>query len=83
MEAGLPGKNNFFLIIQARLNSKRLPGKILFNFFNKTVFERIIEISTSAVGKKKVVVLLGDKKESEILSHICKKRYKLFLFRKW
>lgn len=74
MEAGLPGKNNFFLIIQARLNSKRLPGKILFNFFNKTVFERIIEISTSAVEKKKVVVLLGDKKESEILSHICKKK---------
>ena len=37
--------NNFFIFIQARIRSSRLPGKILINFYNETVLERIIRVS--------------------------------------
>ena len=63
----------FFLLIQARIKSSRLPGKVLFNFFNKTIFERILDIGINIVGNKKDVhVLLGEKEDCLILADICK-----------
>ena len=34
---------NIGAIIQARMNSRRLPGKVLFDLDGKTVLERVIE----------------------------------------
>ena len=34
---------NLGAIIQARMNSRRLPGKVLFDLDGKTVLERVIE----------------------------------------
>jgi spore coat polysaccharide biosynthesis protein SpsF len=61
------------IFIQARIRSSRLPGKILFNFFNETVIERIIRASKQVLDKKYVHVLTGNKSKSDILFNICKK----------
>ena len=41
MEAGL--SNNIACIIQARISSSRLPGKIALDLYGKTILERVIE----------------------------------------
>ena len=45
--------NNYKIFIQARIRSSRLPGKILFNFFDETVIDRIIRV-TKKVNNKKI-----------------------------
>ena len=61
------------IFIQARIRSSRLPGKILFNFFNETVIERIIRVSKKVLDKKYIHVLTGNKSNTDILHNICKK----------
>ena len=65
--------NNFFIFIQARIRSSRLPGKILINFYNETVLEIIIRVSKKVISEKNIFLLTGDKSDPEILDNICKK----------
>ena len=77
------------IFIQARIRSSRLPGKILFNFFNETVIERIIRVSKKVLDKKYIHVLTGNKSNTDILHNICKKhkinketeKYKFFNYK--
>ena len=73
MEVGLPGNKPCAILIQARLNSTRLPGKILFKFFNETVIERIIKIAKKISNPKDIFILTGNKKNNKILADIAKK----------
>jgi len=71
--------NQFLILIQARVYSTRLPGKIFFNFFNKTVIERIINISRKCVKKKNIFILSGTKNLNYPLDYIAKKnKIKIF-----
>jgi spore coat polysaccharide biosynthesis protein SpsF (cytidylyltransferase family) len=72
MEVGLPGNKNFAILIQARLHSTRLPGKILFKFFDDTIIERIIKIAKKVSIKKNIFIISGNKKKNKILSDIAK-----------
>ena len=45
---------NFFIFIQARLRSSRLPGKILMNIYNETVLERIIRVTKKVMRKENI-----------------------------
>ena len=73
MEVGLPGNKKCVILIQARINSTRLPGKILFNFFNDTIIERIIKIAKKTANHKDIFIISGDKKKNNILLNLAKK----------
>jgi spore coat polysaccharide biosynthesis protein SpsF (cytidylyltransferase family) len=73
MEVGLPGNKKCVILIQARINSTRLPGKILFNFFTDTIIERIIKIAKKVSNNKDIFIISGDKKKNRILLNLAKK----------
>ena len=62
-----------FICIQARLCSTRLKGKILFNFFDKTIIDRIIDIAKKIKFKKKIIILSGNYKKNFFLKEYAKK----------
>jgi len=70
MEVGLPGNKKCVILIQARINSTRLPGKVLFNFFNDTIIERIIKIAKKTANHKDIFIISGDKKKNNILLNL-------------
>lgn len=53
---------DYILVIPARLQSTRLPNKLLIKINKKTVLERVWEKCVKAVGKNKVYVATGDRK---------------------
>lgn len=63
-------KNDFCLIIPARLSSKRLPRKVLLKINNKTILEHVYEKCTKAVNKENVYVATPDKK----IKNLCVKK---------
>lgn len=65
--------NKVIICIQARLCSTRLKGKILFNFFNKTVIDRIINVAKKVKFKKKIVILSGNYKQNYFLKKYAEK----------
>ena len=71
--------NKVIICIQARLCSTRLKGKILFNFFNKTVIDRIINVAKKVKFKKKIVILSGNYKQNYFLKNM-QKKIKLIFF---
>ena len=60
---------DYILVIPARLQSKRLPNKLLIKINKKTVLQRVWEKCVKAVGKSKVYVATGDRK----ILDFCKK----------
>lgn len=73
MEVGLPGNKKCAILIQARLYSTRLPGKILFKFFNDTIIERIIKIAKKISNNDNIYIISGNKNKNKILINISKK----------
>jgi len=73
MEGGLPGNKECIILIQARINSTRLPGKILFNFFNEKIIDRIIKIAKKVSKNKNIFILSGNKNKNQILLNIANK----------
>ncbi len=67
------------VIIQARIFSQRLKGKILFSFFNESVLDRIIRIVKSTNFNKQITILSGNSKKNSLLSHYSKK-HKIKIF---
>lgn len=67
------------VLIQARMGSTRLPGKILFSFFDNIIIERIIKITKQIKYRKKIFILTGHKNQNGILEKIVKKnKIKIF-----
>tara|TARA_B100001121_G_C18649237_1_gene603219 strand:- start:61 stop:747 length:687 start_codon:yes stop_codon:yes gene_type:complete len=64
---------DFFIFIQARLRSSRLPGKILMNIYNETVLERVIRVTKKVMRQENIFLLTGDQSDPSILNNICKK----------
>ena len=60
-------KSNITIIIQARLDSTRLPGKVLKKISNKTVIEIIHErISKSKFKNQIIFAIPNNKKNSKL-----------------
>lgn len=56
------------IIIQARMGSTRLPGKILKNFWNgKTILDLILEQANSVVGVERTVLAIPNARSDDIL----------------
>ena len=55
-------KNNYLIVIPARFNSKRLPGKPLLKILGKTMLTRVWESCVKVDGKEKVLVATDDRR---------------------
>ena len=60
-------------IIQARMGSTRLPGKVLMDIGGKTMLERVISRTQRAALVDKVVVATTTKKEDDRIVALCKR----------
>lgn len=65
--------NKVYILIQARVKSTRLPGKIFFEFFNEKVINRVVRIAKKINNDKNVFIISGSKKFNEILEEVAKK----------
>ena len=65
-------KKKIICIVQARINSSRLPGKILLNGFNKPLIIHLIERLKKSKFITNVVIATTNNKCDEIISTICK-----------
>lgn len=68
------------IIIQARVNSSRLPKKVLKLILGKTSLEREIERVKKSALCQKVILAIPDDKKNDILEKIAKQA-KIFVFR--
>ena len=62
------------LFIQARINSKRLPGKVLFKIKDKPILEHIVKRVAKSEFNIKIVVLTSTKKKDDKIVNFCKKK---------
>lgn len=60
-------------IIQARVGSKRLPGKVLKKLNNLTILERVINQVKSSFSKKNIIVATSSNKKDSAICRICRK----------
>lgn len=59
--------------IQARMSSKRLPGKVLLKIRNKTILEHIFQNLRKSKFKNKIIVLTSKNKEDNKIIKVCRK----------
>lgn len=59
--------SSIVVIIQARMGSTRLPGKVLKKLSNKTVLEQVVERVARSCHHVKIVIATTSKKEDDIL----------------
>jgi spore coat polysaccharide biosynthesis protein SpsF len=66
-------------IIQARMGSTRLPGKVLMPFYGKSIIQWVVERVNSATLLDKVIVSIPDTSDNDILeSHLKAFDYVIF-----
>ena len=65
-------------IVQARMSSKRLPGKVLMKMKGKTILERVIYNLSLSKEIKKIVVATSNNKSDDKIVSFCKIRNFLF-----
>ena len=61
------------IIIQARMGSKRLPGKSMFDLAGAPLVGRILERIKRCRAVNKIILAIPDKKEDDILNSLAKK----------
>lgn len=67
-------------IIQARLSSKRLPGKVMLKINNKTIIQTIVDRLKKSKTITKIIVSTSDKKSDLPIVNHCKKN-KILVFK--
>ena len=65
-------KKKIICIIQARINSTRLPGKILLNGFNKPLIIHLIERIKKSKFISNIIIATTNNKFDKIIPTICK-----------
>ena len=69
----------FIAIIQARMGSTRLPGKVLMPFHGKSIIQWVVERVKNATRLEKVIVSIPDTSDNDILeSHLKAFNYVIF-----
>ncbi len=66
-------------IVQARMSSKRLPGKSLLKLKGKFILERVINNLCLSKKIKKIIVATSNKKSDNKIVNFCKKNKILFI----
>ena len=68
-------KSNITIIIQARLNSTRLPGKVLKKISNKTVLEIVHERTSKSKLKNQIIIAIPNNKKNLKLKNFLKNKH--------
>ena len=63
----------FVAIIQARMGSTRLPGKVMFDIFGKPVIEHIVDRLKTCITLKNIVVATSTLSQDDIIVKWCVK----------
>ena len=72
-------KKEIFILIQARITSKRFPNKILEKIGNKIVLDLIYKRLSNIKQKKKIFFIIpNNKKNQELKRFLVKRNYKFF-----
>jgi len=72
--------NNIVAIVQARIGSSRLPGKVMKKISNKSLIEILLSrLSQSKLISKIVLATSEDKKNKELIDHIVNKGFEVFI----
>lgn len=66
-------------IIQARMGSSRLPGKVLMNVCGKPMLQHVIERTLKAIPE--VIVATSFKREDDAIEEFCRNRFPVRIFR--
>ena len=72
---------SFDTIIQARMNSNRLPNKVLLNYKNLTPLSILIERLKRSKHLNKIIIATTEKKSDNKIVKFCKKN-KIFFFQR-
>ena len=64
--------NKTTIIVQARMGSTRLPGKVLKKLNNHTILGFLIKRLEKAKSVKKIVIATSDNKEDDLIVNFCK-----------
>ena len=64
---------NILAIIQARIGSTRLPGKVLMDLEGKTVLERVVERVKGSKFVSEIIVATTTSEKDDELEKLCKK----------
>ncbi len=67
--------------IQARMNSKRLPGKMMKKIHDKKIIEILVNRLKSCKEIDKIIVSTSKNKKDDHLANFCKKKLKIDVFR--
>ena len=67
-------KFNGAIFIQARMNSKRLPGKVLFKLYGKTILEHIVERLKQSKKIRNIYILTSKSKNDDPIVTLSQKR---------
>ena len=62
------------IFIQARMNSKRLPGKVLFKLYGKTILEHIVERLKQSKKIRNIYILTSKSKNDDPIVTLSQKR---------
>ena len=68
------------VIIQARMGSSRLPGKVLKTCFGKIVIDWVVDRLSKSIYEPQIIVATTDKEEDDLISSWCKTK-QLICFR--
>ena len=71
----------FLAIIQARMSSKRLPGKVLKKINNLTLLELIVQRLKKIKDIEKIYIATSNQKSDKKIINFCKKKKFRLLFR--
>ena len=63
--------NTVVTIIQARMNSSRLPGKVMFDWNGAPMLQRLIERVKSSKKSDKLIVATSDTKADDVIEILC------------
>ena len=66
-------KNKILGIIQARVSSKRLPGKVLINISGRTVLEHVFNRTSASLHLDEVVVATSTDSSDDLIEDLCTK----------
>ena len=66
------------MFIQARMSSRRFPGKVLAPFLGRPVLSHVIERAASVVGADRVVVLTSELPSDDPIAAYCASRVSVF-----
>lgn len=64
--------NNVIAIIQARMTSTRLPGKVLMPLMDKTILEHVINRVRAAESISDIIVAASDNKMDDVIESFCR-----------